>query len=557
MNDDAANRSPDAQSAWAMFAGLRVVSFYTLLSRILGLVRDIGMATLFGNGPVFDAFTLAFKVPNLARRLFGEGALTAAFLPTFVRELHESGKTSAFQLATAMFATVAVVLVSLVLVGETALGIVTRFGQLSESNRLLAGLTAVMLPYLLFVCLNAQLSAVLHAQGHFSRPAFLPVLLNCVWIAAIVFVAPRYASPSAQAYAIAASILVGGVVQMISLAGPLKKVGFRWQADWARQKSKVADVSRAMLPIVVGLSVAQLNTLCDSLMAWGFSDAGAFFSDSLATAGLPELNSGTVSALYLGQRMYQFPLGVFAIALGTVLFPQLARHVEQGRLDRMRSDLALGLRLVMIVGLPASAGLILLADPLSTALFQYKAFDADDARQTAAMITAYGAGVWAFSSLLILHRAFYAIGDRLTPVRIGTIAIVLNLTLNVALIWVLGGFGLALATSLTAIVQTAVTVWLLQYKTGSLNWRELGSTAARSLIATAAMSIVCAVAIRLMPTGDALLIRLLRIGGPFASSVATYFVAAYLLKLDDLWTLFRRKPADHHGSHTNAEDDQP
>jgi len=524
-----------------LFSGLRTVSLLTLLSRILGLIRDVGMAALFGGGMVMDAFSVAFRIPNLARRLFGEGALTAAFLPIFVRERKQSGRQAAWQLASAVLGLLAVALCGLVLLGELSLWCLSLVWQSSAEADLLIGLTAVMLPYLILICLAAQVGAILHALGHFTWPALLPVLLNVFWIGAIWWVAPRFESPTAQVYAVAVCILVAGFVQITAPLPTLHRLGFRYDSAWRAAREKVAEIVRVMLPVLVGLSITQLNTISDSLIAWGFSQP----ESGLAAMSLPgsphyPLQVGTASALYFGQRMYQFPLGVFGIALGTVLFPQLSRHAADGRLDRLRDDLMLGLRLVVCVGLPASLGLVLLARPLTSLLLEHGAFDAEDAWQTAAMISAYGTAVWAYCGLLIVNRGYYAVGDQQTPLRFGLVTVLLNLVLNLTLIWFLAGPGLALGTAVCAMLQVAATVWFIQRRIGPLDWTQLSRAACRAAVATGVMSLVCYMTLNQIAAEDRLVVRLLRVFVPFAASVVTYLAAAKLLRMDEIWLLLKR-----------------
>ncbi|MGH7200279.1 MAG: lipid II flippase MurJ, partial [Planctomycetaceae bacterium] len=319
-----------------LFAPLRLVSLLTLLSRVLGLARDVGMAVVFGGGPVMDAFSVAFRLPNLARRLFGEGALTAAFLPVFVRELEaHSGRQSAWKLASAVLGLLAITLTALVLIAEALLIGLMEWGGFSAETDLLLGLTAVLLPYLIVICVAAQISAVQHALGQFAWPALLPALLNVIWIAALAVAVWLFETDRQRIYAVAVCVMLAGVVQVLAPLPALWRLGFRFDAGWWSARRQVQEIARAMLPVVLGLSVTQLNTFADSLIAWGFA---APLGASDATMPLPggpayPLDSGTASALYFGQRMYQFPLGVFGVALGTVLFPLLARHAERGRLD--------------------------------------------------------------------------------------------------------------------------------------------------------------------------------------------------------------------------------
>jgi putative peptidoglycan lipid II flippase len=529
------------QVSSSLFSRLRLVSLLTLASRLLGLVRDIAMAALFGNGMILDAFSVAFRIPNMARRLFGEGALTAAFLPAFVREVEAEGKGSAWRLTSAVFTVLATVLCGLVLVGELLLWAVSYWVDTGAEAELLIGLTAVMLPYLVFICLAALLSAMLQALGHFTWPALLPVLMNVVWLTGIWAAHSWQELPTARIHTIAWFVLVAGVVQLIALSPVVRGFGFRFAFDWESTQEKVRHIGRGMLPILIGLSVTQFNTLADSLIAWGLAEPDATLGLTGSSETIPgwALATGTASALYFGQRLYQFPLGVFGVALGTVLFPRFSRHAEQGRHDELRDDLLLGLKLVLAIGIPASVGLVLLAEPLTTLLFQRGAFDVSDTTRTAEMIAAYGIGVWAYCGLLIVHRVYYAVGDRLTPLRVGLIAVVVNLGLNFALIQPFGGRGLALATSFTAMLQILTVVALLQSRVGRLDWQALLSCVLRVGLASVCMAATCLATLSLIGNEAQRGERLMRVALPVVASIVVYALAARLLGIREVGVLIR------------------
>ncbi|MFN0195592.1 MAG: murein biosynthesis integral membrane protein MurJ [Planctomycetaceae bacterium] len=531
--------------------GLQTVGLWTLLSRFLGLFRDIGMAVLFGNGAVMDAFSVAFRIPNLARKLFGEGALTTAFLPAFLKELHQKGEANAWRLANAIFALLTIVLTSLVLVGEIGLAIWNWCFDITPDTRLLIELTAIMLPYLLCICLAAQVSAVLHAFQKFSWPAFVPVLLNLAWLGAIGLARwlPQFANrPELQVRVVSISIVFAGIVQLAVQIPTLRRLGFRYDRAWGTARREVLSVGRTMLPIVVGLSIIQFNTLCDGLIAWGFSkpERTAIAADNIPAEGIAAddeswhpLESGTASALYFGQRLYQFPLGVFGVALGTVIFPLLSRHAQTGEWDRLKDDLTYGLRLVLVIGIPASAGLIMLAKPLAALFFQHGAFDSRDTLQTSQMIAGYGVGVWAYCGLLILYRGFYALGDQMTPLRVGMVSVALNLVMNLTLIWWIGGLGLALSTSISACVEVLLALWLMQRRVGTLPMSVLGSTTIRTIAAT---TLMVAVGWGTMSwTASQGHGRLLSALIPLITSTLTFVVAAWVFKLNEFWSLFARR----------------
>ncbi|WP_197440449.1 murein biosynthesis integral membrane protein MurJ [Polystyrenella longa] len=539
--------SVPGQEERSLFANFRLVSLMTLLSRSLGLVRDMGMAMLFGNGPIMDAFSIAFRIPNLARRLFGEGALSTAFLPAFVREREQQGLTSAWRLVTATL-----IWLTQFLSGVTVVGLVLLLGFYlagfnSPEYQLLLGLTAIMLPYLLLICLVAQISAVMHAQNRFGWPAFSPLILNGMWIVTIWCIAPWWSSPESQVYVMAVSILFAGVVQLFCVLLPLYRQGYQYTADWRESKADVRTVVRSMVPILIGLSIAQINAVSDSLIAWGFSAPEVISnpSDTLLNTAWQvryPLESGTASALYFGQRLFQFPLGLFGLALGTVLYPLMARHAETGRHDLLQSTLLLGLKQVIGIGFPASVGMMILAGPITRLLFEYGQFTSEDGLQTAQMIAAYGAAVWSSCALLILHRGFYAMGDRMTPLYVGLQMVLLNLLLNFSLIWVWQGVGLAISTAICAAIQVVLIIRKFENQIGKLNRSELGLTLLKTSIAVTAMGTVCGGLLFVLPPSDHFTQRLWNVMLPLLAAIVVYFVAAWLLKMDFLWSLFTREP---------------
>ena len=526
-----------------LFSGLRTVSLLTFASRVLGMLRDMWMAALFGNGPIMDAFSVAFRIPNLARRLFGEGALSTAFLPSFIHEKEQFGAAAAGKLASGVLAVLALVLSGLVVVGEMLLWMGMQAVETGSEAELLLRLAAIMLPYLLFICLVAQISAIMHGLRHFIWPALEAIVLNVIWLACLWWVASWFESKTTQIQLIAVSVVAAGIVQLLAPLPTLRRLGFRFERDWRAAGPKIKEIALTMFPVVIGLSIEQVNTLFDSLIAWGFSrpQTGTGVISWLPGSLEYPLEPGTASALYFGQRVYQFPLGVFGVALSTVIFPLLSQHAGQGRMDRLREDFALGLRLVFYIGIPASVGLMILATPLTSLLFRYGEFTADDAGQTAEMIWAYGIGVWAYCGVLILQRGYYAVGDRITPLRIGLLGIAADLTMNLTLIWFLGGFGLALSTALSAILQFALVAWLVQERIGRLDWRNLAQAGGRAAAGSAVMGIVCLSVLWVLPAGISLAERCAAVLIPFVVALAVYFATAWWLGMSEVWLLFRRE----------------
>jgi putative peptidoglycan lipid II flippase len=293
--------------------------------------------------------------------------------------------------------------------------------------------------------------------------------------------------------------------------------------------------------VTLGLSITQINSVLDRCIAWTLTQP----VEGAPMFALPwgwdyPLLPGAVSALYFGERVYQFPLGVFGVALGTVLFPLLSRHAARGEFDRVRDDLSLGLRLVIAIGFPASAGLAIVAEPLTRMLFQHGQFTAADAERTAGILLAYGTGVWAYCGIPVLYRGFYAVGERRIPVILGLSAVALDLTLNLSLVWPLAERGLAASTAISASVQVVCLAWLIQKRVGRLDWLRLAKTAAKALLATGVMSVVCLAALKYLPAGTGTLGEGVSLVISISLALLSYFGVARWLAIEELSLLFRK-----------------
>ena len=512
-----------------LIAAARITSLGTLASRLLGMVRDMATAALLGlsGGGVMDAFTIAFRIPNLFRRLFGEGALAASYLPVLSAQL-EKDRTAAWQLASVLMTWLSVMLVGLIVVAEGTCWVVWMVWGDVPGVGLLVGLAAVMMPYLLFICLAAQVAATLHALSHFSLPALAPTLLNVCWLFGALMGALHFdRDQQAQAWVLAVSILVGGVLQLGVQLPMLRAMGFRFQYNWARSRDAFGQVVRAMGPMILGLAVTQINTLLDSLIAWGLaaSPDGPERITWLGGAVRYPMQQGAAAAIYYGERLYQFPLGILGLAVATAIFPLLSRHAVRGDRRKLGADLTLGLRLVVFLGVPAGVGLIMLAEPLPRLLFERASFTAADTARAARMIACYAGGVWAYCALPVVIRGYYALGDRVTPVKIGAGVVGLNLALNLLLIWPLAEAGLAVSTSVAAGVQVLVLIAIFSRRKSSLLWRPLAGTVLRTLAATLLMTAAGYTVLWLIPRAPGLANELARVFVPFGLSVSVFLAA--------------------------------
>ena len=446
--------------------GLKIVSLLTLVSRITGLARDALMASVFGTGWILDAFTIAFRIPNLFRRLFGEGAMAAAFLPEFVLTDQQNGRQAAADLFSGVAFRLLKILTLITAMIEVLIAVTYLTITMSDRSTLLCELCLILMPYMLLICMAGLYAAALNGVQHFVYPALAPVLLNLVWLGGGLFAATQLTTGPDEVRIISIVILGGGVLQLGMLMHKLAQFSIRleWKPNAKTTKDtteQTSKVFRTMGPVLLGLSISQINGLVDSALAWGLSSGNLDGIKILARFQLPE---GTAGALYLGQRLFQFPLGVFAVALGTVLFPRFARHAQSNDTSELNRDIIHGLQLVFVVGIPASVGLWFMAAPITDLLFRYGQFDAIAAGMTSSMIGAHGLGVWVFSGLLIVNRVFYAANDQITPMRQGLICVGLNIMFDVVLLPVLGATALPIASVLAALFQLGLAMEVLRHR---------------------------------------------------------------------------------------------
>jgi putative peptidoglycan lipid II flippase len=423
-----------------------VVSGMTLLSRILGLVRDIVFARYFGAGLLMDAFLVAQRIPNMLRRFFAEGAFSAGFVPVMARYRERHDHDEAREFVGAMAGTFGIVLFVVTLIGvigAPALVLVVAPGFIGDGGDF--DLAALMLrftfPYLFFVSLTAFAGGVLNTYGRFGVPAFTPVLLNVVLIGAAVWAAPLLEQPI---MALAYAVFVAGVVQLLFQLPFLAAIRALPRPRWRPHHDGVRRAFRLMIPAIFGSSVAQINVLLSGIIA------------SL-------LPVGSISYLYYSDRLMEFPLGLFGIALATVTLPYLSRLWANDDRREFAETLEWSMKIAVLIAVPAAVGLIILAEPLVVTLFHGGEFDAHSVAMTTLSLQAYAIGLVGFSFVKVLAPAFFAREDTRTPVRIGIVALVVNFSLGSATAWYLVARGfagphaaLAGATSVAAVLNAVL-----------------------------------------------------------------------------------------------------
>lgn len=434
-----------------------VVSSMTFISRVLGLVRDIVIAALMGAGAAADVFFFANKIPNFLRRLFAEGAFAQAFVPVLT-EYHRGKGLDETRLLIARVAgtlgTIITVVTLLAVIGSPVVAALFGFGWFldywnggphAEKFELASLLLRITFPYLWFITFTALAGAVLNTIGRFAVAAFTPVFLNVAIIAAALWLAPRLAQPE---IGLAIGVFAGGLVQLLFQLPFLKQAGFLVRPRWGWNDPGVKRIRTLMLPAIFGVSVSQINLLFDTLIA-------SF------------LMTGSISWLYYADRLLEFPLGLFGIAIATVILPALsARHVDKS-LEHFRHTLDWGVRMVASLGLPAMAGLIVLAQPMLMVLFMRGEFTPDDARMASYSLIAYATGLLSFMLVKVLATGFFSRQDTKRPVRYGIIAMAANMVFNVIFAIPFGYVGLALATALSGTVNAALLGTVL-YREGVL-----------------------------------------------------------------------------------------
>ncbi|MEN9840983.1 MAG: hypothetical protein RL376_783 [Verrucomicrobiota bacterium] len=514
-----------------------IVSGLTMVSRVLGLGREMAIAAVFGASALGSAFVTAFTLPNLFRRLLGEGALTAALVPTLQEETTRGGEEAALRLVSEVATWTLIVAGFITVAAMGPLGAQSWWGpQLLELGwepdtvgrwRLGAELGVVLFPYMVMVCLAAVFSAALQTRGRFLEPALNPVWLNLSMVGLLAYGVWRAPGDErARMGWLCAGVLVGGVAQMLGPAWALVRLG--WAPRWSPQAGPgVRQIAKLMVPTLFGSAIYLVNMTVSRLLGLSLDDAAA-------------------TVLNLSTRVMELPIGVFAVAITTVVFQQISRHAAEGRVDLLAADYRKGMRLILLVNVPAAAGLVVLAEPITRILFQRGAFNAANT-QTMAPVLAVGAlALPAVAFVGLALRAFYARKDMQTPVRAAGWSFVVNVVASVALMRVWGVTGLAAGSSVAVLVQA----WYLQAKLAKendgLRFTHLAAHLGKVFLASVLMAgVVAAVWWVWRRGGHAGLGReVLGLGLSVLAGVGSFGAAAWVLRLegrDELWALVKRK----------------
>ncbi|UXY53960.1 murein biosynthesis integral membrane protein MurJ [Pseudomonas tohonis] len=497
-----------------LLKSLAAVSSITMLSRVLGFVRDTIVARIFGAGVATDAFFVAFKLPNLLRRIFAEGAFSQAFVPILAEYKTQQGEE-----ATRTFLAYVSGLLTLVLAVVTALGVLAApwviwatapgFADTPEKFELTTSLLRVTFPYIFLISLSSLAGAVLNTWNRFAVPAFVPTLLNVAMIVFALFLTPYFDPP---VMALGWATLVGGLAQLLYQLPHLKRIGMLVLPRLNLRDSGVWRVLKQMGPAIFGVSVSQISLIINTI-----------FASFLA--------AGSVSWMYYADRLMELPSGVLGVALGTILLPSLAKTYASDDRQAYSQLLDWGLRLCFLLVLPCALALALIAEPLTVSLFQYGKFSAHDAEMTQRALIAYSAGLLGIILVKVLAPGFYARQNLRTPVRIALFTLVATQAMNLVFIGPLQHAGLALAIGLAACLNAALLYWQLRRQKLFEPQPGWPTFLAKLLLAVAVMTAVLVGGMWLLPAWDQgdMLLRLLRLGALVTAGALGYFATLALL----------------------------
>ncbi len=427
----------------------------TLLSRILGFLRDMVIAHLFGAGMAADAFFVAFRIPNLWRRLVGEGSLTISFIPVYTESLTRRSEEESREITHIAFTIAGIVLLVLTFFGIIFSPVLVRiiapgFIQIPEKFQLTVSLNQIIFPYLFFMGLFALCMGILNSHRYFFAPAIAPIFLNISIILSVLFFYQTFEKP---VMTLAVGVLAGGVIQFLFQIPFLMKKGITFRFNFNFRHPAIKRIGQLMIPGLIGTAVYQINVFIDTIFA----------------SFLP---GGSVSYLFFADRLMEFPLGIFAIAIGMASLPSLSKLASSGRMEEMKGALSFSFRLASFISIPAMVGLIALKTPIINLLFQRGLFDYSATVMTAKALLFYSVGLWAIAGVRTIVPAFYSLQDTWTPLKMALICLGANVIFNLILIHPLKHAGLALATSLSSILNLILLFRKLGPKLGGIDIRK-------------------------------------------------------------------------------------
>ncbi len=542
-----------------MVKGFRQIAILTAISRVLGFVRDSAYAIVFGPGPLLDAWFIAFRIPNLGRRLFGEGAASASLIPVYSEQLHDNPAEAA-RLANTVVTTLFVVLTGVVMLGEVLVCFLYRHYKGIDETQLLFSLTAITLPYMILICLVAIIAGILNVHRHFAAPAIAPIIMNLCIIAgalAAAYLFPVHIKDNLtiaaktriifsfdqpaikQIFLVAVSVIIAGILELAVQLPPLRKAGISLRMAWDIYSSPFKKIMYLMGPMIIGLAVTQINTLADDLVAWWFSGSpqkGEFITLFGHQLRYP-LWRGSVSYLGYAQHLYQLPLGIFGISLATALFPVMSTYAAKKDYAGLCKMVSLGIRSSIFIAVPCSLGLIIIAKPFISVWLRHGNFLEKDIMGVVNPLVFYSVGITGYFMQHIMARAFYSMQDSKTPLQTGLLAVGVNFVLNITLIWFLGTGGLAASTAFCAYLQVAILIIVIRYRLGHSVLEGVGLAALKTILASMCLVLAAVITYRFTHNWN----NLFKLIAVIPSSAAAFLIAAKLLRIEMLSLLTGRQ----------------
>ena len=519
---------PSGSRGVGLAASAGLIAFATATSRVLGLVRDQVLAYYFGAGHAMDAYNVAFRIPNLLRDLFAEGAMSAALVPTFTRARLES-EEGAWRLGRLVITALSLVTLVLAILGMVfSRPLVSLFAEhyaaVPGKLELATALARTMFPFLPMVALAAACMGMLNALRRFFVPAMSPAMFNVGSIVTLVVLVPVFQRVGVHPiYAAAVGTLVGGLGQVGLQWAVLRHEGFRFRPAIDTRDPRLREVLALMVPGMIGLAAVQVNVLVNMLLA---TSQGA----------------GAISWLGYAFRLMYMPIGLFGLSVATAAIPSISTHAAKGDLAGIRGTLSSGLRMMLMLNVPATVGLIVLARPIVSLLFERGSFSPADTAATAAALVWYAPGLVGYSAVKIAVPTFYALRDSRTPVLISAFSVGINLAINLSLVQVLGYRGLALGTAAAAVINGGVLLFMLRKRLEGFDEGRIGLALFKILVASAVMGLAVWTtehALERTLTGTATLARLVRVLVEIAAGLGTLAAAARLLRIAEFSEAFR------------------
>jgi putative peptidoglycan lipid II flippase len=497
-----------------------VIGVSTMLSRIFGLIRDVVVAAFFGAGWIYDAFLVAFRIPNLLRRIIGEGSLTVSFVPVFTEYLQKKSKEEALELANIAFTLLSIILVIISLLGILFSPLIIAlnapgFIKTPDQFALAVFLNRLMFPYIFFMSLVALCMGILNSFRHFAAPALSPVILNISMILATLMLYNYFSQPI---IALAVGVMIGGVLQLAMQWPFLIKFGVKFKFRLNLHHPGIKQIGVLILPAILAAAVNTINVIIGQILA----------------SFLPK---GSVSYLYYADRIMELPLGIFAIAVGTAALPSFSKHVADENFEELKKSISFSLRLILFVTIPAMIAMMALHLPIISVLFQRGAFDAKAAILTSQALFCYALGLWAFSVIRVIVSSFFSLQDSKWPLKAAVITLVINLLASLVLMQFIKHNGIALANSLAATVNVIILFVVLKKRIGTFLDRSFYSSVVKIIISSLVMLTALLMVDFFLPwnTNAHFKIRLIYLSISIVIGAVSFFTCSYFLKSPEIY----------------------